>query len=217
MTALAGDICHSRRVTASEVERRVRQLCDGGDARGAATIAIQGLGPELLGFLVVMMGDEHDAGDVFADLCVRIWRGLPGFRWDSSLRTWTYVLARRACYAFRRTRAAHPGQVRFSQISELDELIVRVRTTTLAGLREHRQTRAERLRARLAPDEQALLTLRIDRELEWRDIARVLAGEDADDPGELDDAELTRTAAALRKKFERLKDKLRRLATELRE
>jgi RNA polymerase sigma-70 factor (ECF subfamily) len=191
------------------LEQETRRCCEAGDTHGAATRVIQELGPELLGFLAVLIGDRSDAGEVFADLCVRIWKGLPTFRWESSLRTWCYVLARRAASNYRRSRDAWKKRhVPLSGAGDLEPLIVRIRTTTLAGMREQRRTRAERLREQLSPDEQALLTLRIDRGLEWRDLAQVLADH------ELDGGELTRAAASLRKRFERLKERLRTLAAE---
>ncbi|HUQ01727.1 MAG TPA: sigma-70 family RNA polymerase sigma factor [Kofleriaceae bacterium] len=191
------------------LELETRRCCEAGDTHGAATLVIQELGPELLGFLVVLIRDRSDAGEVFADVCVRIWKGLPAFRWESSLRTWCYVLTRRAAAQQRKSRDAWKTRhVPLSDAADLEPLIVRIRTTTLAGLREQRRTRAERLREQLSEDEQALLTLRVDRGLEWRDLAQVLA----DHP--LDDGEITRAAAALRKRFERLKERLRTLAAE---
>jgi RNA polymerase sigma-70 factor (ECF subfamily) len=201
------DRCILGAVTA-DVEGEVRRRCDAGDMRGAATAAIEGYGPELLGFLVVVVGDPSEAGDVFADTCVRMWKSLPGFRWESSLRTWVYVLARRACHAHRKERAKQRDrQVPLSQVPEIDAMIARVRTTTHARVaRQEGVTRAERLRAKLDLDEQMLLTLRVDRELEWRAVARIMSDET------LDDAAVTREAASLRKRFERIKEKLKRLA-----
>jgi hypothetical protein len=46
--------------------------------------------------------------------------------------------------------------------------------------------------------------LRVDRQMSWMDIARVMEGDGADDP--------SRHAATLRKRFERLKDRLRSMA-----
>jgi RNA polymerase sigma-70 factor (ECF subfamily) len=191
-----------------EVEDEVRRLCDSGDQRAAVTIAIQGYGPELLGFLVTVIGDPSGAGDVFGDLCVRMWKGLATFRWDSSLRTWCYVIARRACAKYWKERERERKHVPLSDVPEIDAMIVRIRTTTLAQLgAKPGTTRAERLRAKLSPDEQMLLTLRLDRELEWRAIARVLS--DAEEPTEDD---VVRESAGLRKRFERIKEKLKRLA-----
>lgn len=175
-----------------------------------ATIAIRDYGPEVLGFLVVLARDPADAGDVFADVCIRVWKGLPGFEWKSSLRTWIYVLARRAFFKFQQERSAHRDRhVRLSEVPELDEIIARIRTTTLGRIHQEHKTRAERLREKLSPDEQALLTLRLDRDLAWNEIVRVL-----DDREDLDDETVAREAAALRKRFERLKERLRQLAAE---
>ena len=58
----------------------------------------------------------------------------------------------------------------------------------------------------LAPDDQTLLIMRIDRELAWSEIALVMS--DAE-PGALSEAQLKRQSAALRKRFERLKQELR--------
>jgi RNA polymerase sigma-70 factor (ECF subfamily) len=66
-----------------------------------------------------------------------------------------------------------------------------------------RRERLDRLRAALDPEERTMLVLRVDKGLPWNEIATVLArdGEEA-------------TPAALRKRFERLKAKLARLALE---
>ncbi len=189
-------------------EAPIQRACEAGELHQAATLAIQGYGPELMGFLVVVLRDPGDAGEVFSDLCVRMWKSLASFRWESSLRTWVYVLARRACHAHRRERASHRDHhVPLSQVPEIDALIVRMRTTSLAQLEKKGTTRADRIRAKLTPDEQMLLTLRLDRELDWRAIARVLSDAEA-----LADVDVTREAAGLRKRFERIKEKLRKLA-----
>jgi RNA polymerase sigma-70 factor, ECF subfamily len=192
----------------TEVEAEVRQLCKADQTRAAVTTAIEGYGPELLGFLIVVVGDANEAGDVFADTCVRLWKSLPSFRWDSSLRTWVYVLARRACHAHRKERAKHRARhVPLSEVPEIDAMIARIRTTTSARVaKQEGRTRAERLRAKLELDEQMLLTLRVDRELEWRAIAQIMSDES------LEDGALTREAASLRKRFERVKEKLKKLA-----
>jgi len=207
-TPAPGSIAHTDR--SPVIEDEVRRLLGDGDVHAAVTAVIRGLGPEVLGFLHVLTGNPNDAGDVFSDLCVRIWKSLQGFRGDSSLRTWTYVLARRAFYDHRDQRAAwRERHTPLTGDQELDATIARVRTHSTSQLREQRASRVQRLRARLTADDQALLTLRIDRNLEWRDIAQVLA----DAP--ISDAEqFTRAAAALRKRFERVKAALRRMASE---
>ena len=39
-----------------------------------------------------MLGSLHDADDALQDTLLRAWRGLPGFRGRSSLRTWLCLL-----------------------------------------------------------------------------------------------------------------------------
>jgi hypothetical protein len=90
----------------------------------------------------------------------------------------------------------------------LDELRAHVRTETLPYLRTTTKDRLRVLRQALDPADQMLLTLRLDRELAWADVARVLHDAEVVQ----DDVELRRLAAACRKRYERLKEKLHRLA-----
>ena len=151
--------------------------------------------------------DELPASDgrreVFAQLCENLWRGLPRFRWESSIRTWLYTLARHAAHAFRRDPHRR-RRVGMSEHPEIAEIEAHVRTTTVTYLRSEVKDRVTRLRESLDPDEQMLLILRIDRQMAWTDIARILGGETLE-------AE-SRQAATLRKRFERLKERLRSLA-----
>jgi RNA polymerase sigma-70 factor (ECF subfamily) len=184
----------------AEIERCVRAAHASGDLRHAATLVVRGYGPEVLGFLVALLRD-HEA--VFAQLCENLWRGLPRFRWDSSIRTWLYTLARHAAHAFRRDPHLR-RRVGMSEHPEIAELQAHVRTTTVTYLRSEVKDRVTRLRESLDPDEQTLLILRIDRQMAWTDIARIMGG---DAP----EAE-SRQAATLRKRFERLKERLRSMA-----
>ena len=92
-----------------------------------------------------------------------------------------------------------------SQAPDLSELVAQVRTATAQHLRTEVKDGFARLRATLDPDDQLLLGLRLDADLGWNDIARVLAGEEAAPVS-------VREVAALRKRYERLKKQLRELA-----
>jgi hypothetical protein len=96
--------------------------------------------------------------------------------------------------------------VPISEAAELERLTATVRTATQPYLRTEVKQAFARLREALAPEEQELLTLRVDRNLDWSEIAQVLA----DEP--LDPASQRRASATCRKRFERLTDKLRELA-----
>jgi RNA polymerase sigma-70 factor (ECF subfamily) len=194
----------------SAAESDVRERLERGDLRGAATVALETYGPELYGFPHALARDDDLAAEAFATFSEDLWRGLAKFRWESSLRTWSYALARNALWRLRRDprrRADH--NVPISDQSEVAGLVANVRTSTLPFLRTEVKDELAKLRAELDPDDHALLILRIDRRLSWRDIARALPGPDGDP-----DSEVDKRAATLRKRFERAKALLRDLASE---
>ncbi|HZZ86557.1 MAG TPA: sigma-70 family RNA polymerase sigma factor [Anaeromyxobacteraceae bacterium] len=183
------------------LETRVRQRLSAGDPDTAATLAIREMGPEVLGYLRAVLRDETDASDAFSLFAESTWRGLPGFRSEASLRTWLYRVAWSA--ALRLVRDPYRARRELLPTSAASRLAASVFASTAQRAEEER-TAVQELRARLTPEEQSLLVLRLDRELSWREVAEVLAEEDAP---KLDEA-------ALRKRFERVKEKLGRLARE---
>lgn len=192
-------------MTAPDLEAQLRALHDAGDLPGAATLAVRGYGPEILGYLYAVARDEQRATDAFATFLEDLWFGIAKFAWRSSLRTWLYVIARNAFTRQLRDRARERRGVPLSQVPELVEIAERTRTTTLTFLRTSARDRVHRLREALDPDEQTLLILRVDRKMEWSEIAVVLNGDETDN----DNASVARQSAALRKRFERLLVRLR--------
>lgn len=187
------------------LERDIRHCLDQGDHAGAATLALRGYGPELYGFLLAFHRDEHDCAEVFSRFCEHLWRDLPGFRGESSFRTWAYCLARHASLNYRRDDRRR--QRRYQPLpaaSDLPALVAEVRSRTVSYLRTERRSRFQALRESLPAEDQALLVLRVDRELSWNELAMVLH----DGPEPLAGAELTRAAARLRKRFQLLKARL---------
>jgi RNA polymerase sigma-70 factor (ECF subfamily) len=192
------------------LEGQVRALCDRGDHAAAATLTVRGYGPEILGFLIASLGSETDAEEVFAELSEILWRKLPMFAWDSSLRTWSYAVARNVSRTFRRNagrRRRREGRV---GESALEEAVQAVRTETQTFLRTGKRARLEALRNDLPEEDRALLVLRVDRRLEWNELARILREKGDGTP--LDAAELAREAARLRKRFQLVRDRLRERA-----
>jgi RNA polymerase sigma-70 factor (ECF subfamily) len=49
-----------------------------------------------------MLGDRAAAEEAAQDALLRIWKGLPRFRAESSLSTWIYAITRNACLSARR-------------------------------------------------------------------------------------------------------------------
>jgi RNA polymerase sigma-70 factor (ECF subfamily) len=182
----------------ADLEPRILELLDGGDVSGAATEALRGFGPQILGYLTAVLRNEDDAHDVFAE---DLWKGLPGFRRESQVRTWAFRLAWHA--ASRYARDPYRKRGRPILTTEASKIAEEVRSTMSTYAPGGRADKLMKLRESLDPEEQTLLILRVDKGMPWEDVAEVMRadGEPA-------------TPAALRKRFERLKEKLGRLARE---
>lgn len=191
-----------------QLEQDIRALSERGDHAGAATLAVRGYGSELFGFLLAIHASRADASDAFSEVCEVLWRKLPAFTWDNTVRAWAYGIARNVSSTLKRNanrrlrREAPAGESALQQVAE------KVRTETLAFLQTHKRSRLEALRDELSEDDRTLLILRVDRRLEWPELARAIGGDGAP----LDDASLKREAARLRKRFQIVKDRLREIA-----
>jgi RNA polymerase sigma-70 factor (ECF subfamily) len=181
-----------------DLERRVAERLSAGALDQATTLALEGYGLAVLGYLRSML-DEDDAQDAFSSFAEAVWRGLPGFRGEGTLRAWLFQLAWHSVTHLVRDPYRRRG--RHLPTSAASRLAVRVASTV--RIREERSDRLRELRASLDPDDRTLLVLRLDRELEWEEIAAVLSSDAA-----------PVTAAALRKRFERLKARLAQVARE---
>lgn len=185
-------------------ELQIRRHHEARSLTEAVTLGLELYGDEIFGYLAALERSGCEAEEVFAAFAEALWSSLPRFRWDSSFRTWAYAIARYTLMQHRRrarTAALRspPGDLRLEEIAE------RVRSSTAPHLRSSLQLRLEQLRAELDEDDHALLILRIDRQLSWREIAEIMRPRDQ--PFADEDA-ARRAAAALRKRFERLKAQL---------
>jgi RNA polymerase sigma-70 factor (ECF subfamily) len=180
------------------LESRIRAALARGEPDAAAEEAIRGYGPQVLGYLTRVLGSADDAADAFSYFSERVWKGMAGFEGRSSVRVWLYRVAwtaalRVADDGFRRRRE----RLRTSMASRLAAEVM----TRAAADVVREDEGMDRLRRALEPAERALLVLRLDQRLSWREVAEVLRAD-----GEAVDE------AALRKRFERVKEKLARLA-----
>lgn len=179
----------------AELELRIRDRLLAADLEGAATVAIRGYGPQVLGYLTAVLRDEARADEAFSLFSEDVWKGLPSFRGDSAFATWAYKVAWHAASRVLRDPHRRRRNVPIQSAAML-EARESVRTGTAPHLRTDVKSAIQELRAALSPQEQTLLVLRVDRAMAWDDVAEVLG-----------------IAAPLaRKRFERVKSKLRRLA-----
>lgn len=194
---------------ASSCEDRIRALCDAQDYAAAATLVIESYGPEILAFLIARLRNRSSGEDVYGTFAEKLWVGLPQFEWRCSVRSWAYRLARNAANDY---ATALPNQrrhnVALSQHPALSQLIDRVRSTTQAYRQTETKDRVRELREQLSPDDQLLLILRVDKTMGWREIAQAMA----EDGEPLEGAALAKEASRLRKRFERVKERIRELA-----
>ncbi len=192
-------------------EDAFRALLQARDYDAALTLTIRSYGPELLGWMEAQLRDQSRAREAFTWFAEDLWRSLRAFRGECSARTWAYAVARRSVNRYRARGQATPYEaLKLSAISRASALMVAPLTPDSRHATERRLELIERLRSELSEEDQALLTLRIDKGLSWREVAIVLRYE-----GELpSEDELTREEARLRKRFQLVKARLRKLALE---
>jgi RNA polymerase sigma-70 factor (ECF subfamily) len=184
-----------------ELNDTVGAHLDAGDIQAAATVVVRSLGPHILGYLRSVLRDPDDADDAFARWAENVWRGIAGFRGEAALETWCHRVAWHA--AMRVLRDPYYRRRRPLPTSQASLLADEVRCTTASNLGTTAQDRVAALRRSLSPEDQTLLMLRLDRDLPWRDVAQVMAEEG-----------VNVSEAALRKRYERIKERVRQLAVD---
>jgi RNA polymerase sigma-70 factor (ECF subfamily) len=193
-------------MTRAEIEREVNERCREGAFADGAAAAIRGYGPEVFGLLLAQHRTESDADEVFAIWSERVLRHLAAFQWECSLRTWLYTLARNASHSYTRDRGVEARRnVPLADSSAPGgALQAQARTETRPYLRTTAKNKLAEIRDALPPDDRALLVLRLDRGLDWKELARVTLGAE----GPLDEGTLRRESARLRKRYQLLKERL---------
>ena len=183
-----------------EIEARIRDLLAADDRPAAATAAIQEFGPPVLRYLRSLLRDEDDASDAFSVFAENVWRGLPTWRGEGSLKAWAFRLAWNGAMNLKNEAWRRRGRRFFS--GEASALAEEIRTRSHVKV-ERQRNALDKLRESLDVEEISLLTLRIDQKLSWAEIADVTA---------IDGQRVE--AAALMKRFERLKVRLAKMAKE---
>lgn len=184
-----------------DFEATIKAHLANGDLAAAASAALTRLGPQILGYIASQLRDDDAAYDVFGHFSEELWKSIGTFRGDSSFKTWVYKLVMHSISRYHRDGFRRRGVQLES--GELSALVEKIRSSTPPFKRTEVKDAISQLRESLEPDEQMLLFLRIDQELSWTEVADVVGADG--EPVE---------PAALRKRFERVKAKLRKLALE---
>jgi len=176
-----------------------------GDLDGVVEELLEQHGPALFGFIVSIVRDPDMAQEAFQAFSIRLWRGLPGFRWQGSIEAWMYCIARHASY--RALKDPFHRRAEHLETRDQQQLPARwSRTVTERWRRTEEKQRLWSLIQTFEREDQELLLLRLGRNISWLEIARILAFEADADP---EDDDLKRAAATLRQRFARLKKRLR--------
>jgi RNA polymerase sigma-70 factor (ECF subfamily) len=191
----------SGRADVQAIEERIDRALIAGDLPGAATEALRGYGPHILRYLVAVLHDVERAEEAFSRFSEKLWKGLGSFRADSSFKVWAYEVAWNAAQDL--GRDPYRRRSRRLNTHEISNIADEVRSITRPHLQSWAKERLRGLQESLAPDERSLLLLRVEKDLSWREVAQIMSRPERP----LDEA-------AVRKRFERLKSKLRRLALE---
>ncbi len=165
----------------------------------AVELAVLAWGREIESFLSAVTSDRSLGAELFAQACADALAGLSTFEGKSSFRSWFYGVAHNAA-----RRALRDGYHRKrAHEADWEALEQPLRSVTPRYVATDWKRRLHELRDLLPPDDRALLILRVDRSMDWDDVASVLAEEGHDV-----------SPAALRKRFERIKARLKALAVE---
>lgn len=189
---------------ADEVETAIRELCETEDYAAATTRTLETYGVEIRRFFGARMRNDADAEEVFSMFCEDLWTGIPRFAWRCTLRGWAFTIGRHAELRFRSSPARRKGQEITLPEAMASE---KVGSTTAPFQRTEVKLRLREIRSRLDEEDQLILILRVDRGLSFRDVAHVLAtAPSLADP--------KREEARIRKRFQLIRERLRRWAEE---
>ncbi len=178
-----------------DVEVSLRALINARDLERAASVALRAYGSEILGYLTNVMNDPVAASEVFSQFAEDFWRGLASFEPRAKVRTWAFYIARAA----RARYYKDPYRKRRKRLltKELELLLVATTNAYFAS-QTSPEDRVERVRQQLTPNDREIITLRVDREMTWDEVALVTG----------------LTPATARKRFQRAKDRIRKILNE---
>ena len=188
-----------------DVETDIRGLIEGGELNAAMEGTLEAYGTALYGYIFSLARDHQVAEEVFQMASVDIWRGLEGFSWRSALKTWCFTVSRNAWLRYSRS----PHRRRFDPLTT-DAQRNLIARATRSATQQWRRTESKHwlweVVERFDAEDQQLFRLRLMHKMAWKEIARLIYEE----PGApLDDDQIKRRSARLRKRYNRLKEELR--------
>jgi RNA polymerase sigma-70 factor (ECF subfamily) len=185
-------------VTAEDVEAELAAAHAAGDVARTTTLALAHYGPQILRYLRGTLRNDGELGEVYSRFTEKLWLSLPAFARDCTFSTWCHKLAWYAVLEHRRGIARR--RERGLDTGEASAIVQQARDSTAAFLRTEAKDKLAQVRDALDPEDRSLLLLRMEHQLPWREVAAIMAEEGQ-----------PASEAALRKRFERLRERLRTL------
>jgi RNA polymerase sigma-70 factor (ECF subfamily) len=180
-------------------DAEVHELFLAGREREAADLLLTRLSPELRPFLHRLLGEVALADEALSNTCERLWRGLPKFRWECSLRSWSYIVARREAS---RCRAIH-ARAGAQQTTLSAAVAMPAHPATNRTVSTTKRSLLEDLRASLSDEDRDLIVLRVERGLAWKEVAASFLDDDEPSP-----EAIQREAARLRQRYRSIREGL---------
>jgi RNA polymerase sigma-70 factor, ECF subfamily len=173
----------------------------------ATALIIRVYGAELNRWISHKVVDPAAARDVFQEFCTWLWRGLPGFRWNASLRSWLYKMAFHVlCHQARAPQRRPPEEE--TSLESIDISVIGVEMSTMGTRMGKRQVLIECLEQLSVTDRHLILLRQVEEETaSWKELARIWNGYVP-----MSEAALEGEAARLRQRFHRALEALKRAA-----
>ncbi len=119
-----------------------------------------------------ILKNHTDADDVVQETFIRVYRALPGFRWESSFRTWIITIATRQALSYRERIQRQPAGLEMEQ-EGFEPPALRVEASQGAWIldQEARRLLAEAM-PKLPPRQKQALTLKLQNDWKYERIAQ---------------------------------------------
>jgi len=183
----------------SPLDIEVHQLVAAGRQREATDLMLTRLSPELRPFLHRLLGDASLVDEALGNTCEHLWRRLSQFRWEYSLRSWSFIFARREASRFRAAGSQMGAPPTMLSPAHGETVYV----TPNAEGSTSTENQLDLLRASISDDDRDLLVLRVERGLSWREVAAAFL-EDDDPSAE----SILRESARLRQRYRAIRVRL---------
>jgi RNA polymerase sigma-70 factor, ECF subfamily len=91
------------------MELQITTLISDGEHERALQLMAQQYGVQLGRFCTGLVGSSVEAQDLLQDTFIQVWKAIPRFRGESTVKTWLYSIAKKVCASHLRKRDRRSG------------------------------------------------------------------------------------------------------------